>query len=473
MLRYSPRNSPSRNVQGGHSVSTHLRFYAAIVLIAVVITALLLSTFVRKLSIEGYVDLAQLNNLSLMQAALRHVMPELRQYVVLTRESKPGDEITHQMPAALSSSIAELMQTKSVAKFKIYNSAGTVVYATDPAQVGQSHEYNGGFESAINGKVQSRLIYRDTFNLFDAKDPDANLMSTYAPINGQPGEPIAGVLEIYTDANSLVHRIESTQLQILVGVVLILATLYLALIMMARRASDGFERQQRAALNRAEVLEMLFADNLISEERDKKETAAELHEGLAQTLCAIKVSLEQRRERHSNADALSGEDAASPIVLLQDAIQQARDIAIGLRPSSLDELGLLRTVGWYCEHFEYRNTEIRVDLNASLSEGDIPAPLKIVIFRVIELALKNIAEMNRTDLVQITLRLANDLIALEIKETAREPVYVLPTENLESYLNVRFAGIAERTTLTGGYFSVESNAEGSITLRASWPGLNK
>ena len=458
----------SSNPIGREKQPAPLRFYSGLGFIAVLIAAVLLSVFVRKLAIDEYVAFAQSNNVNLTQAALRTVRSELLRYLALVQDVKPGDAVRQQLSPALLSSISELMQDRSVVKVEIFNRAGTVVFSTDHAEIGQAHQYNGGFESAINGNVASRLNYRDTFNIFESEDRDENLMSTYVPIRGLPGEPIHGVFEIYIDANSLVHRNERTQLRILLGVGLILAFLYLILILMARRAGRGVALQQRAIRDRSAILEMLFAENLTSEELEKRKTAAELHEGLAQTLCAIKVGLENTTGRIPGGGKAAGE--IDPIMLmLQRAIEQARSIAIGLRPLSLDGLGLLRTIDWYCRSFESQHPQIRVEQSIALQESDIVAPLKIVIYRIVELALGNIARSENADRVQLTFRRADGSVILEIEETARDSVYATASDNREPDLYLRFAGISERTTLSGGVFFIKRNASGGVTLRASWP----
>src|SRR2546423_4003056 len=270
------------------------------------------------------------------------------------------------------------MGNPAVVRLKIYNAGGVVVFSTKFEQLGERHEKNGGFESALAGRVVSSLTYRDSFNPFDRQTEDDNLIQSYIPVRRSATEPIVGVFEIYTDGNPLVSRNERAELQILAGVGAILALLYIALLYVVRGASRIIERQQQTIRERTAALELLSAQMLSSEQQEKRRMALELHEGLAQTLCSIKVHLEDRLERLRGGDANGAEERVIPI--LQRAIDDVRNLASRLRPSSLDELGLLPTLEWLCHSFEQRHPDMRVHQNLALPQADPPAPLKIVIF---------------------------------------------------------------------------------------------
>ena len=452
----------------GHKVFRLLRFYSVVSLVGVVIAAVLLTLLVRKLAIQEYIELAEMSNMALAQTALREVRPELLRYLEGAEGISPNDAVNQKMSPTLSSAIAELMRDGSIVRVKIYNRAGMVVFSTKFEQIGEKQEDNGAFESAIKGRVASWLIYRDTLNRFNKETDDDNLMSTYIPIRGSPAEPIRGVFEIYTDANSLVQRNEKVQFQILFGVGLILMFLYFVLLLAVRRASAVIELQQHIIWERSATLEMLFSNILSSEERDKKKIAVDLHEGIAQTLCAIKAHLEDRFERILDNNKVAGK--IDPIIReLQGAIEQVRDIAAGLRPSSLDDLGLLPTIDAFCRAFEHLYPEIRVDQSISLQETDTPGPLKIVIYRIVETAFGNIAKSANTNRIRLDLGRGAESIMLEIDNTPQDSAYAATPKDREFDLKLHFAKIQERAILSGGTFSVSRNAVGGVTLRASWP----
>src|SRR5512143_3694482 len=274
-----------------------LRYYSMASFIAVLATAVLLTWLYRQVSVQGIADLAERSNQTLARAAMSPMKPALLEFLDAAADFHPHGASAPPLPPELAGSIRSLMQDRSIARIKILNRHGVVIFSTWPPHVGSDQSRNPGFISAMNGAVASDLIYRDTFNRFDGATEEDNLAQTYVPVQGSPAEPIQGVFEIYTDVNRLVLMTERTELIIMVGAILILSGLYAVLVLIVRRAGRIIELQQHTIRERTETLEVLSAQMLRSEESHKKKIAFELHEGLAQTLAALKLQVENGRQR--------------------------------------------------------------------------------------------------------------------------------------------------------------------------------
>jgi signal transduction histidine kinase len=362
------------------------------------------------------------------------------------------------------------MQDRTVVRVKIFNRHGVVVFSTKPSQIGDDQNPNEGFNIAINGGIGNSLIYRDTFNSFDGATEEDNLMQTYIPIRGSPAEPIHGVFELYTDVNGLVLQTERTEFVIMAGAILILSALYVVLVLIVRHANTTIKLQQRTIRERTETLELLSAQMLKSEESHKKKIAFELHEGLAQTLSALKLKVENVRHNHrSMGDATAG-SVDSIIPVLQQAIQEVRTIATDLRPSSLDDLGLLPTLNWLCREFEEQHPGIRIERHIPLQEPDIPTPLKVILYRIIVSVLDDLAQHTNTGRIHLGLWLEDNALILLIDDTATEMLdrTVTPLVNIDPQLRAGFARMEELTTLSGGVFRASHHSGGGTTLRAAW-----
>jgi PAS domain S-box-containing protein len=253
----------------------------------------------------------------------------------------------------------------------------------------------------------------------------------------------------------------------------------------ARRQAEDEIRERVAAL------ETLSAKMLSGDEMDKKKLAFGLKEGLAQTLVTLKMRIAHKFEQIS-ASNTNDESLTSIIAALQSAIKDVQTIATGLRPSSLDDLGLLPTLSWFCRAFELLHPTIGVAEAISVREKDVPAPLKIVIYRIIESVLTNIARYENTDRIELALQLEHGAITLAIDDTSPDSRYAATAERdtdsalqlsfsqpqderrrarperRNSDLQARFGEAQERTTLSGGSFSIARNKAGGVTLRASW-----
>ena len=447
-----------------------LRYYSVTSLVAVLATAVLLTWFYRQVAIQGIVQMIEQGNLTLARAAMNPIKPTLLEYLSATKNFRPDSANPPPLPPVLLASINSLMQDRSVTRIKIFNRDGVVVFSTKPSQIGDGQNHNQGFIIAINGGVASALTYRDTFNSFDGATEEDNLMQTYIPVRAGPAEPILGVFELYTDVNNLVHQTERTEFIIMAGAILILSTLYAVLILIVRRANNTIELQQRTIRERTETLELLSSHMLKNEESHKKKISFELHEGLAQTLSALKLKVENGRYKRSMGDATAG-SMDSIIPVLQQAIQEVRTIATDLRPPSLDDLGLLPTLNWLCREFEQQHPGIRIEREISLQEQDIPPPLKIILYRIIVKVFDEMAEHTKTGHIHLALWLdsGHTLIVL-IDDTTTEALdkTAIPLMNIDPQLRAGFARMEELTTLSGGIFTASHHAGGGATLRAAW-----
>jgi len=445
-----------------------LRFYSIASLAAVLVTAVLLAWLYRQVAISGIVQLAERTNMTLANAAMNPIKPVLFEFLDTAADFGRGSATPPPLPPELINSIKALMQDRTVVRVKIFNRHGVVVFSTKPSQIGDDQNPNEGFNIAINGGVGSSLIYRDTFNAFDRATEEDNLMQTYLPVRASPAEPIHGVFELYTDVNRLVHQTERTEFIVVTGSVLILSLLYGTLILIVRRANKTIELQQRTISERTETLELLSAQMLKSEEANKQKLALELHEGLAQTLAALKLKAENGKQDHAD-DATAG-SAQSIVPALQEAIQEVRTLATDLRPSSLDDLGLLPTINWLCRELEQRHPDIRIERHIALQEQDIPKPLKAILYRVIVSVLNDLAQHTRSGSVHLGLWLDGDTLTLLIDDTAAEALdtTAVPMAKIDPRLRAGFARMEKLTTLSGGTFSASAHSGGGTALRASW-----
>lgn len=446
-----------------------LRFYSVASFLAILATALLVGLFYREVAIQGVMKLAERNNLALARTALNSVQPQLIDF--LHAPAQPGiRNAGHPVPPPeLAAAIQGLMRENSVVRIKIYNQRGVVAFSTNTVQIGTDQRDNPGFISAIDGRVADTLIYRDTFNSFDQASEEDNLMQTYIPIRASATEPVQGVFEIYTDVNDLVHQIERTEFIIMAGTLLILSALYVALLLVVRRARNIIDSQNQTIRERTQTLEILSARMLKSEESNKKKIAVALHEGLAQTLSAVKLNLENSRQK-INGDDTVGQSMAAIIPVLQSAIEDVRTIATELRPSSIDDLGLLTTINSLCRNFQRQHPGIRIQQDISLQELDIPAPLKVILYRIIVLALDDIALNTDSDRILIALGRNGETLTLLIDDVPSEAPDLAATTlvEIDPHAESRFTKMLELTTLSGGSFAAARPSAGRIMLRAAW-----
>lgn len=437
--------------------------------IAIFVTAALLTLFYREATLHWVEHLAETNHQAVAQTALNSIEPELVAYLSTVVTGKNVlDARSQHLPAGLAENIRRMTRDTTVKGIDIYDHNGRQVYSTRAGSAGIHPDSHPALQSAILGKVSSTVIFRSLFSRYAGTSADNKLMQTYIPVRSGPAPAVVGVFAIHSDPDRLIEESDALILSILVGVELILAILCAILWLTARNAKKIVHAQQTTIRERTASLEILSRHLLKSDELQKKKIAADLHEGLAQTLSAIKVNVENNRLK--NTTDASAQSLGAIVPVLQHAIHEVRKIATELRPSSLDDLGLLPTIRWFCREFERQHPAISIQPDISLAETNIPPLLKIDIFRIIESVFKNIAKHSHTDRIILAMHLADAQIHLTIGDIPKVQPAIAPVDRSAPGIEAqfRFAEVKERTALSGGAFSTTLENTGWVTLRASW-----
>lgn len=427
--------------------------------------------FYRTVTVEELVELGEQSNLAPAQTALNSVQPELLAYLESTSVPSDGLSEPPAMPEVLAEQIRQLMSGSKVQRIKIYGDDGRVVFSTRPGRLEREQEDNPGFKLAMNGNVVSKLVYRDTFNAFDEETEDDNLIQTYVPVREGPTKPIVGVFEIYTDVNELVGRAERLQIIVAVGVAVALGVLYGFLLYVVSRAQGIIKDQQVVIRDRSQSLEQLSAQLMTAQEAERKRIAEELHEGIAQTLSAVQIGIEDLSAEaagHSDAELQAKAKRIMPVV--QSAIGEVRKIAMDLRPSSLDDFGVVATIDWFCGQFQSVHMGVGIHTDLAVQEDEVSRSLKIIIFRIIQESLNYLVVDEKADDVNIGLERSGDLVALTLQGGSIAMSINNPRQ-IEDSLSGRSRLIAlrERVKVSGGTLTENRADPEVVVLRMTWP----
>ena len=140
-----------------------------------------------------------------------------------------------------------------------------------------------------------------------------------------------------------------------------------------------------------------------------------------------------------------------------------------LRPSMLDDLGLLPTLSWFCRRFQTIYTEIRIEEEIAIKEEDVPPPLKTIAFRVTQEAMSNIAKHSHANLVRLSLQKLGDRMELIVQDNGQGFSLEKARSKETDKRGLGLASMRERTELWGGSFDIESTEGKGTIIRASWP----
>ena len=237
-------------------------------------------------------------------------------------------------------------------------------------------------------------------------------------------------------------------------------------------ARDITERKRaEEALKESENrLRALSSQLLTAQESERKRIALELHDGIGQMLTAIKFKVESILEEKGKGKASAKEKSLEAIIpMVRETVEEARRMQMDLRPSTLDDLGVLATLGWFCREYQKIYSHIQIEKEIGLQENDISVPRKVVIYRMTQEAMNNIAKHSQANLVRLSLAKKENDIELVIRDNGAgfDLEEVLSPERSKRGLGL--ASMRERIELSGGTFALDSTVGKGTTIRASWP----
>lgn len=221
---------------------------------------------------------------------------------------------------------------------------------------------------------------------------------------------------------------------------------------------DELERDQ-------EQLRELATQVVRAQEGERKRIARELHDDTAQVLFAQLLRLTALKSSPHEAVRETAETLEG---LTVDAIESVRRLALELRPPALDDLGLREALGELAQRFSEQG-HLDVNLNIAGLRDRLPADIELVLYRVAQEAVTNVAKHARATAAQITLRRSKHRVELVIDDNGigfDPDASSLPDER---GLGLGLFGMEERVALVGGSLAIRQLAAGGTRVAASIP----
>jgi len=229
-----------------------------------------------------------------------------------------------------------------------------------------------------------------------------------------------------------------------------------ALVLEINALWDRLEADAATIRDNTEQMERLAAQVISAQEEERRRVARELHDEAGQALTAVIIGLE--RGLASMPDTYAAHLTVQPRQLISNlrdlaaqTLDEVRKLALELRPSVLDDLGLVAALRQYA-----RTTEERSGLETHLSvvgfdEGQrLPPAVETALFRIAQEALTNAIRHARASSVRVRLRRVDGKVSLEVRDDG----VGLPTLSAASSNgdHLGMFGMRERARLLGGEF---------------------
>lgn len=237
----------------------------------------------------------------------------------------------------------------------------------------------------------------------------------------------------------------------------VLLGLGLALVVVLRlrfleRRSDDAEMEMRR----------LSQQVVAAQEEERKNLSRELHDHVAQVLTGLRMEL-GRLERASGPGSMIATTAAGCKQLVDELFSTVRNLALGLRPSMLDDFGLQAAIEWLVRDF-MRRYAVNVDLQVSGDVDALPEKHRTCVYRVTQEALTNCARHAKAS--AITIAMVSDATGLRVR-ISDNGVGVDPSVPRRGF---GLRGIEERVKELGGVVTIaRQSAAGGTMLTIQLP----
>ena len=222
-------------------------------------------------------------------------------------------------------------------------------------------------------------------------------------------------------------------------------------IAVAVRALESSQRQ----------LQTLSRRILNAQETERRRVALELHDDLGQALTAVKINL-------MSPSSVEGREPtameAENIRIVEDALQQVRRIALALRPSMLDDLGLEAALNWLVQSAT-ANRDLVVNLECRMASERIAPEIETACFRIVQESLTNIRRHAQAKQVQILLQTDADNLELCVKDDGIGFDLATLSGRRGEGFSLGLLGIRERAVGVGGDVSIETAPGQGCTVR--------
>jgi len=243
--------------------------------------------------------------------------------------------------------------------------------------------------------------------------------------------------------------------------VTLLGGILLALLTVTRTLRLERELERRLEENsraRADLQE-LSAKLLRAQENERRTLARELHDEVGQSLSAILMETENAEEADTTARMLDHLGAIR--TLAEKTVNEVRDLALLLRPSMLDDFGLVPALNWYAREMSKR-TGLNVVLAADENADDLPDEHKTCIYRLAQEAINNCARHANARTVEVEVKREDRLVRFSVRDDGAgfETRFVR---------GLGLLGMEERVRRLGGRFEIDSRLGRGTRIAAELP----
>ena len=231
-----------------------------------------------------------------------------------------------------------------------------------------------------------------------------------------------------------------------------------------RKRIEGALRESQEELRR------LSSRILAAQESERRKVARDLHDQTWQTLNRVILETNHLLSQPPASDwAVVRQTAETILADTREAIGRIRSMQGELWPPVLDDLGILPTLSWYLREFEKDHSGFSTEKQIEAAEEEVPQNIKIVIYRVMQEALKNVAQHSGAGRVRLSLKKEKDRIVFAVNDDGKGFNLERILSGTQSWVGFGLVGMKEKVEQSGGTFEIRSREEAGTIIQVSWP----
>lgn len=226
-------------------------------------------------------------------------------------------------------------------------------------------------------------------------------------------------------------------------------------------------RRAELALREAhERLKALSQQLMEVQEKERRHIATDLHDEIGQALTVVKMNLQtMQRLSDTSAIAIPLKDSSN---VIDQTLQHVRNLSLDLRPSLLDDLGLVPAVRWYLSR-QAERTGWNMDVQVDESLPPLPQSVAIACFRVIQEAATNIMRHSKATRVSVSLQRDEGDLLLVVRDNGVGFDVQKALDNAAKGQSMGLLGMQERIRFLNGSISIESASGHGTEIRVRIP----
>lgn len=213
---------------------------------------------------------------------------------------------------------------------------------------------------------------------------------------------------------------------------------------------------------RTSLLKAISERAIHAQEEERVRIARSLHDDTAQTISMLIINLERIEKKIPQDDPDLSRRVSESYKVATLLLENLRKVIWDLRPSILDDLGLIPAIRWYAQT-NLDEKGIHVEMRGGIGAMRLPPHLETMLFRILQEAVSNIVRHATASKVIISLRPEGNHVVLDVQDNGRGFDVERTTGSAVTRKQLGLLGMQERASLVNGMVKVESiPGEGTI-----------